>query len=261
MALDKIDPAYPCLRHTGTSFMTAFGNNPVLFARSQSALGFIESHENLLTAYDGIVGDMSQWWEKRACRGLSPTTLEAFGTCPFKFFMGKVLELESLEEPEKIDVIAAVDLGSLYHGILKDFYGCLIEKGYFYKKAKEIKPIELLHGIAQKYFTDIERQIPIPYPILWENKKEEVLGFLTKFVTWDMDRIEQTGYIPTYLERKAHLSAEDDLVKLISVSSKQDKVSELTFKGKIDRIDMKSQWKKNATNLIPCDRLQIRKIF
>ncbi len=239
MALDKIDPAYPCLRHTGTSFMTAFGINPVLFARSQSALGFIESHENRLTAYDGIVGDMSQWWEKRACRGISPTALESFGTCPFKFFMGKVLELESLEEPEKIDVIAAVDLGSLYHGILKDFYGDLIEKGYFYKKAKEIKPIELLHGIAQKYFTDIERRIPIPYPILWENKKEEVLGFLTKFVTCDLDRIEQTGYIPTYLERKAHLSAQDELVKLISVSSKQDKASELTFKGKIDRIDLK----------------------
>jgi len=239
MALDKIDPAYPCLRHTGTSFMTAFGINPVLFARSQLALGFIESHENLLTAYDGIAGDMSQWWEKRACRGISPTALESFGTCPFKFFMGKVLELESLEEPEKIDVIAAVDLGSLYHGILKDFYGYLIEKGYFHKKTEEIKPIELLHGIAKKYFTDIERQIPIPYPILWENKKEEVLGFLTKFVTWDLDRIEQTGYIPTYLERKAHLSAQDELVKLISVSSKQDKASELTFKGKIDRIDLK----------------------
>ena len=74
MALDKIDPASPCLRHTGTSFMTAFGINPVLFARSQSALGFIESHENLLTAYDGVIGDMSQWWEKRACRGISPTT-------------------------------------------------------------------------------------------------------------------------------------------------------------------------------------------
>jgi ATP-dependent helicase/DNAse subunit B len=231
MALDKIDPA---------SFMMALGINPVPFARSQLALGFIESHENLLTAYDGIVGDMSQWWEKRACRGISPTALESFGICPFKFFMGKVLELESLEEPEKIDVIAAVDLGSLYHGILKDFYGHLLRQGYFYKKAKEIKPIELLHGIAQKYFTDIERQIPIPYPILWENKKEEVLGFLTKFVTWDLDRIEQTGYIPAYLERKAHLSAQDELVKLISVSSKQDKASELTFKGKIDRIDLKS---------------------
>ena len=107
-------------------------------------------------------------------------------------------------------------------------------------------PIELLHGITKKYFTDIERQIPIPYPILWENKKEEILDYLTKFVTWDLDRIEQTGYIPTYLERKAHLSAQDELVKLISVSSKQDKASELTFKGKIDRIDLKSMG--NATS-------------
>ncbi|HHT9116004.1 MAG: exodeoxyribonuclease V subunit gamma [Planctomycetes bacterium] len=232
MALDKIDPA---------SFMTAFGTNPVLFARSQSALDFIEGYKHPhLTAYDGVIGDISPWWEKRACHGISPTTLEAFGICPFKFFMGKVLELESLEEPEKIDVIAAVDLGSLYHRILKDFYGHLIEKGYFYKKAKGLNPIELLHGIAQKYFTDIEQKIPIPYPILWENKKEEVLGFLTKFVTWDLDRIEQTGYIPTYLERKAHLSAQDELIKLMSVYSKQDKASELTFKGKIDRIDVKS---------------------
>jgi len=230
MALDKIDPA---------SFMAAFGINPVLFARSQLALGFIESHKNLLTAYDGVIGDMSQWWEKRACRGISPTALESFGICPFKYFMGEVLELESLEEPEKIDVIAAVDLGSLYHGILKDFYGHLLRQGYFYKKVKGIKPIEFLHSIAKKYFTDIERQIPIPYPILWENKKEEILDYLTKFVTWDLDRIEQTGYIPAYLERKAHLSAQDELVKLISVSSKQDKASELTFKGKIDRIDLK----------------------
>ena len=47
--------------------------------------------------------------------------------------------MESLEEPEKIDVIAAVDLGSLYHGILKDFYGCLIEKRYFLQKGKRDK--------------------------------------------------------------------------------------------------------------------------
>ena len=71
--------------------------------------------------------------------------------------------MESLEEPEKIDVIAAVDVGSLYHGILKDFLWLFDRERHFYKKAKEIKPIELLHGITQKYFTDNEQQIPIPY--------------------------------------------------------------------------------------------------
>jgi len=227
-------------RINSASFLETLGINPDLFARSQTALNFIESYEKPLTAYDGIVGDIAHLWEKRVCRGLSPTALEAFGTCPFKFFMGKVMELEPLEEPEKVDVIAAVDLGSLYHSILKDFYGVLIEKGYFYKKAEEIRPVDLLRDIAHKYFTDIERQTPIPYPLLWENKKEEILGFLTKFVTGDIERIEQTGYIPAYLEQKAHLGAQDELVNLISVSSKQDKAVSPTFKGKIDRIDVKS---------------------
>ena len=122
MALDRIDP---------TNFMKAFGINQDAFERSQSALGFIESYNPYLTSYDGVVSDMSKWWNEQACRGLSPTTLETFGICPFKFFMSKVLELESLEEPETAEMIAAVDLGTLYHSILRDFYNTLIEKNYF----------------------------------------------------------------------------------------------------------------------------------
>ncbi|HHT9130683.1 MAG TPA: PD-(D/E)XK nuclease family protein, partial [Candidatus Brocadiaceae bacterium] len=229
MALDRVDPAY---------FRKTFGLNRDAFARSQSALGFMESYNPQLTAYDGIVGDMCQWWDKRASHGLSPTTLEAFGICPFKFFMGKVLELESLEEPEKVDTIAPVALGTLYHSILGDFYNTLIEQGYFGTKAKKINPGELLQSIAQKYFTEIERQIPIPYPILWELKKEEILAFLTKFITWDLEHIEQTGYIPTYLERSVKRGTQDLLLKPIFASSKEE-ASKITFKGKIDRIDLK----------------------
>ena len=93
MAFDKIDPA---------SFVMALGNNPVLFARSQSALGFIEGYEHSLTAYDGVIGDMSQWWEKRACRGISPTTLEVFGTCPFKFLWERYSNWSHWKSPKRL---------------------------------------------------------------------------------------------------------------------------------------------------------------
>lgn len=230
MALDRIDP---------TSFIKAFGINRDAFERSQSALGFIESYNHSLTSYDGIVGDMSKWWNEQACRGLSPTTLETFGMCPFKFFMSKILELESLEEPETAEMIAAVDLGTLYHNILRDFYNTLIDKGYFTVKTKEINPIELLHSIAQKYFAEIEQQTSIPYPIIWEIEKEEVLALLTKFVTWDLKQIEQTGYVPTYLEKTVKLSSQNDSLKLIPEHFKQGDISKVIFKGKIDRIDTK----------------------
>ncbi|NUO09178.1 MAG: exodeoxyribonuclease V subunit gamma [Candidatus Brocadia sp.] len=232
MALDRIDP---------TRFMNAFGINRAAFDRSQSALGFIESYNPRLTSYDGFVGDMSGWWNVQAYRGLSPTMLETFGTCPFKFFMSKIMELEPLEEPETAEMISAVDLGTLYHNLLRDFYLTLIEKEYFLTKTKKIDPIKLLKDITQKYFTETEQQIPIPYPIIWEIEKEEILALLTRFVTWDLEQIEKTGYIPTYLEKAIRLSPQNDLHKLIPVSLKQAGDSKIAFKGKIDRIDTKKE--------------------
>lgn len=269
MAVDGIDPS---------CFMKAVGINRDIFGRSQSALGFMESYNSHATSFDGVVGDMSGWLNEQACRGFSPTTLETFGTCPFKFFMSNILELESLEEPETAEMIAAVELGILYHNILRDVYSILIEKRYFDTKGHKLNsveqhsnhqnthpsppplhqeaegkvkksnpeknfspcnPTELLHSIAQKYFVEIEQQIPISYPIIWEIEKEEMLDLLTKFISWDIAHIEQTGYVPTYIEKAARFSPQNDLHKLIPDHFKEGDTSKMTFRGKIDRIDVK----------------------
>ncbi|HQU30634.1 MAG: exodeoxyribonuclease V subunit gamma [Planctomycetia bacterium] len=238
MALDRIDP---------TGLMKALGNNQDVFKRSQSALSFNESRDHHLTPYDGIVGDMSTWWNGAAYQSISPTTLETFGTCPFKFFMRKIMEIEPLEEPEMSEVIAAMDLGALYHNILRDFYNTLIEERYFTTSTKKINTRELLHSIAQKYFTNIEQQTPVPYPIIWEIEKEEILVLLTQFIAWDLEQIEKTGYIPTYLEKTVKLRLQNDLHKLIPESFKQGENLKIVFNGKIDRMDIKKE--KNAISL------------
>lgn len=232
LAIDRIDPA---------NFMKLFKINRDAFVHAQSALDYIESYNHNLTSYDGVVGDMSGWWKGHGYRGFSPTAIEVFGLCPFKFFMSKILELEPLDEPEKVDEIPSVDLGSLYHNILRDFYSRLIKKRYFDSMAKEVNPVELLHDIAKKYFTEVERQMPISYPILWEIKKEEIIAYLTRFITCDLERVKQTGFIPTYLERVVKLCLQNDLIKLVPVHPKTVETSELTFKGKIDRIDLKKE--------------------
>ncbi|KAB2835774.1 MAG: hypothetical protein F9K48_03545 [Candidatus Brocadia sp.] len=230
MALDRINLA---------KLMDAFNINRDVFDRSQSALGLIEGYSSQLTSYDGVIGDMTTWWNEEAWRGFSPTALETFGMCPFKFFMGKILELESLEEPEKAEMIAAVDIGTLYHNILRDFYHILMEKGYFTAKTKGQDPLELLQSIVQKYFAGVEQQIPIPYPVVWEIEKEEILALLTRFITWDLEQIRQTGFVPTWLEKAVKLNPQNDLLKLIPEHFKEGDTSRITFKGKLDRIDMK----------------------
>ncbi len=222
MALDKIDPV---------CFMRACGMKSGSYERSQSAVNLIDDYHPHLTAYDGIVGDISQWWNKQIRSGFSPTTLETFGACPFQFFMRKVLQLRPVEEPEKDEMASAIDTGNLYHSILMDFYSILRNQGYFNAKTNNVDPGVILYNIARGHFTKRERQIPLRYPIIWEIEKEEILASLTNFVAWDLQRIEQTGYIPAYLEKVIRVNPKNDLSK---------NVSKILWKGKIDRIDIKT---------------------
>ncbi|MEK6729371.1 MAG: PD-(D/E)XK nuclease family protein, partial [Planctomycetota bacterium] len=230
MAFDRINP---------TGFMKVLGLEYEAFERAQRAQRSLEGYHPTLTAYDGIVGDVSQWWNRQAPRGFSPTALEIFGNCPFQFFVKKVLGLEPLEEPEHDEMIAAVDVGNLCHSILRDFHHYLIREKYFTTRSPETHLEGLLHRVAQKNFHDMEQRLPMPYPILWEIKKEEILTLLKRFVAWDMLHLEQTGYVPTYLEKTVRLSLADITPGHAPTLCLEEDAMATIFKGKIDRIDIK----------------------
>lgn len=232
MAFDRINP---------TGFMKVLGVEHEAFERAQRAQRSLEGYHPTLTAYDGIVGDVSRWWNRQAPRGFSPTALEIFGNCPFQFFIKRVLGLEPLEEPEHDEMIAAVDIGNLCHSILRDFHHYLIREKYFTTRSPEINPEGLLHRVAQKNFHDMEQRLPIPYPILWETRKEEILTLLKRFVAWDMLHLERTGYVPTYLEKAVRLPLADIPPGHAPTFGMEEAAPVITFKGKIDRIDIKCE--------------------
>ncbi len=232
MAFDLINPI---------GFMKALGMEYEAFERAQRAQHSLEGYHPALTVYDGIVGDVSLWWKRQAPRGFSPTALEIFGNCPFQFFVKKVLELEPLEEPEHDEMIASVDVGNLCHSILRDFHHYLMREKYFTTRSPETHLEGLLHRVAQKNFNDMEQRLAMPYPILWETKKEEILTRLKRFVAWDMLHLEQTGYVPTYLEKAVRLSLADIPPGHAPAFGVEEDVPAITFKGKIDRIDIKRE--------------------
>ncbi len=232
MAFDRIDPI---------GLMKALGMEYEAYERAQRAQRSLEGYHPALTAYDGIVGDVSQWWNRQAERGFSPTALEIFGNCPFQFFVKKVLGLEPLEEPEHDEMIAAVDVGNLCHSILRDFHQYLMREKYFTTRPQEINPEGLLHRVAQKNFHDMEQRLPVTYPILWETRKEEILILLKRFVVWDMLHLEQTGYVPTYLEKAVRLPLADVTPGHSPAFGVEKDASAIIFKGKIDRIDIKRE--------------------
>jgi ATP-dependent helicase/nuclease subunit B len=52
----------------------------------------------------------------------SPTGLQQWATCPFSYFLGRVLGVRDLQDPGDAETITAMDRGSLVHAILEQFF-------------------------------------------------------------------------------------------------------------------------------------------
>jgi len=56
-----------------------------------------------------------------ARRATSPTALQDWASCPFRYFLGRVLRLRDVPRPEATEAISALDEGALIHAILEEF--------------------------------------------------------------------------------------------------------------------------------------------
>ena len=77
-----------------------------------------------LTEFDGnLSGEVGSGWSGDSLQGsaVSPTSLETWAGCPYRYFLGHVLRLSALETPEETTAITPLERGSLVHHILERF--------------------------------------------------------------------------------------------------------------------------------------------
>ena len=167
--------------------------------------------ERALTSYDGLFVDPDALKFLRERFGLenliiSATSLEDFFGCQFYYFQKHVLGNEKWEEPEAALSIDALDLGSLYHAIIEDYYK---------SRARDIS------AVAERHFREFERRGVTGYPTVWEIKKQIVIEELRAFV--ERDATASAGWEPAKFEEEFRGLAVAPPVRL---------------RGKIDRIDL-----------------------
>jgi RecB family exonuclease len=173
--------------------------------------------EPALTPYDGLLGGAKAREVLRERFGLeklviSATALEDFFGCPFYYLQKHVLGIERWEEPEAALSIDALDLGSLYHAILEDYYR---------------SPGRDIVAVAKRHFEEFQRSGVTGYPTVWEVKKQIILEELSAFI--ERDRAASAGWQPTEFEKKFSGIAVAPPVRL---------------RGTIDRIDQSADAKR-----------------
>ncbi len=185
-------------------------------------------------ADENVKARLSEFAEKE----FSVTELETYAKCPFKYFAERVLNLSLPEEPT--EDLEAIELGSILHSVLYEFYTQVSNDGNIIKGCSDTefkKLIKLIFEIAEKKFSKLILNSP---SAVFESEK--VLGIegrkensiLYKFLV--EERNSEDGFIPSFFEFSF-----GKVKKEKSVKTGEIKIGEVKLRGKIDRIDIDSE--------------------
>jgi len=151
----------------------------------------------------------------------SPTRLETYAKCPFRYFADKVLKLK-----EAGGDIRAMQKGSILHHVLQQ---------YFDPKKKKA-PKEMLEAFIRREIEESFKQ----HPMIWTEPYEEALDhrelfeMLFDFISYETERLKDSSFKPCYVEYSFGDFGENDRPALeIEVEGKK----KIKLRGRVDRID------------------------
>jgi ATP-dependent helicase/nuclease subunit B len=212
----------------GASF-TSDANGWAMVQCGVAALACHESSSPRLNRFDGISGALPEYWQRIQRRGLSPTSMEHYAHCPFKFFARQVLKLEPVGRPELDVSIGPREFGNLLHQVLRDCVEALIEQKVLSNKRERsiIDMAEFVSPVADRVFRDYERWSSTGYPIMWELQQEQLVRMVSHVILQDLFGEDQ-DWVPVAFEHA--MTGEMDVVL-------QHTHSRIPLFGRTDRVD------------------------
>jgi ATP-dependent helicase/nuclease subunit B len=209
-----------------------------------------KSCRDVFTSHDGrISGDELLAWTKKRCREIfslaSATKLEEYHTCPYRFFLKRIIGIEPVESPEDIKAISPKDRGDLYHRILHEFFMNLKKENrlplsldqmdYYSKTLEDIISSTceeaVSSGITGDYSSWYEQTIDLKNDLQHFLKIESSLADNPK-------KAHRANFTPALFEHSFGFTDETGICTVPPAEIKLDADDVFNYLGKIDRIDL-----------------------
>ncbi|MFW2331617.1 MAG: PD-(D/E)XK nuclease family protein [Nitrospinota bacterium] len=201
------------------------------------------------TVYDGNLTNSSDriqtYIVNRLGKRYSPTMLETYGQCPYKFFASKILSITLLDDP--VLEITDQNRGSLIHESLERFYRQLIDENNLpLVSAKESDYQKLLlesyNATAAKY----RRDAKLGAKVIFEAFKDRDIYYLKQWLANEIKDSVKNNYRPVAVEQKFELQSH---LSRANPDSKVDPPYKLMVGGSeerfivgiVDRIDINKE--------------------
>ncbi|MGB4893753.1 MAG: PD-(D/E)XK nuclease family protein [Nitrospira sp.] len=186
-----------------TALLEVVGRDGLLFSHGLGAQGVIESGHPALSAYDGMLEHAGAHWNTVTERGFSPTALETYARCPFQYFSGQVLKLESVRHVPSMELTPPA-MGQLCHDALRFCYLALIQQGWpATALPASVITAEVNRTVAQA-FEAYALTHGTGYALTWELAQESVRRLIEATVTLDRETALASGFHPAEFELDAN---------------------------------------------------------
>lgn len=199
------------------------GDGAAIRQRHERALDMLRSRRGeAFTEWDGNLSQLgeSDWLELHST--VSPTSLEQYATCGFRYFNRSLLRLNVIEEPEERETMEAAPRGSLIHRILERFFRDQQQRGR--PAAGEAWTAadrnELWRLLEEELQADRERGLT-GLDVFAEHELRTLRADLSSFLEHDTAFRQETGAVPREFE----------------IHIPEVNVGGITLRGVVDRID------------------------
>ena len=166
---------------------------------------------------------------------VSPSRLETWASCPFRYFLGNVLRLTERDDPEDIVELDAGERGSLVHEVLERFIGEAIARPG--GPPAPSSPWSAgdrgrIRTIAAEAFAQREAAGRTGRALLWRRTQVDVLNDLDRFLDADDRHRAAHGATPLSVE----MAFGTDGAPAVEVELPDGRP--LTLRGRADRVDV-----------------------
>jgi hypothetical protein len=156
----------------------------------------------------------------------SATSLQHWATCPFRYFLGHVLELDGLEDPGEVETITAADRGTLVHAILEIYFRSRIEGA----------PVDI-DDVAREVERRFRVQGRTGRELFWDADWTALRRHLNHILEAGADDPVLTGIEPAAVEYRFGFTDSESGVTIEPVAVDIGNGREMRFRGAVDRID------------------------
>jgi ATP-dependent helicase/DNAse subunit B len=200
--------------------------------RSRYAISTFNEFDGVLNE-PGIVEEIAGYYDIR--HRFSANQIETYIDCPFRFMMNNVLEIPSLDTPNR--GLDAKDIGTIYHNVLEQFY-----KKYRGVSLENVNLDEVLGAVEELTDVEFTREVgefAKAYPGIAGVERSRIGETLLRHVRLDRESGSE-GLLPKHFEVKfgEFLTEHSDSLSMAETFSLDLGGEEYQFTGRIDRVDL-----------------------